>query len=95
MSAINKVEEVRARETEAARCGYVPLFTTDYNDTVKVGEQFLQQPSIDHGIRVQCWECNFGSLWKLGMRRLDNINEALCSNDECSVYITLKLALDK
>jgi hypothetical protein len=94
MSAINKIYNISERERIAASCGFVPLFVNDCNDSLAIGQQFCAFPSTDYGLRVQCFECKFGSLWKHGFAPLEDINKALCSNDECCVFIPLKFHME-
>jgi len=94
-ASINQIALINQRETIAANCGYVPITMLNCDDSILVGEQFIKKPGTDHGLRVQCFECNIGSLWKLGMKPLDNIQTALCSNDCCHAYLPLKIHMEE
>jgi len=94
MSSFDKIYQISERERVAASCGFVPLFVNDNNASLSIGQQFCAFPSTDHGLRVQCFECKFGSLWKLGFNQLEDINKAFCSNDECHVFIPLKFRME-
>ena len=94
-ASINQIALINQRETIAVQCGYVPITMLDWDNSILVGEQFIKKPGTDHGLRVQCFECNVGSLWKFGLDPLNNIQSALCSNDCCHVYMPLKVDMEE